>query len=74
MTSSYIILLFSMYKLTLLSYLKYKEEEILLHPQKKSQAGHNTCKHYRLFLCISLSVNYAAIRHFQALPRHVIVP
>ena len=51
-----------------------KEEEMLLPPHKTSQAGHNTRKHYRLFLCLSHSVNYATAMHFQALPRHVVVP
>ena len=50
----------------------YKEEEILLLPHKSpKQVIHNTCKHYRLFRCLSHSVNYVTIRHFQALPRHV---
>ena len=37
------------------SFPPYKEEEILLHPHKNSQASHNTGKHYRLFLCLSHS-------------------
>jgi len=43
------------------------KEEDKLHPRKISKSGHNTRKHYRMFLCLSHSV--VCIR-FKALSRH----
>ena len=49
------------------SFIPCKEEDKLFHPRKMSKSSQNTCKHYRMFLCLSHSVVYIRV---QALPRH----
>jgi len=55
------------------SFLPCKEKDKLLHLCKMSKHSRNTCKHYRMFSCLSLSVVFGCLcsHPSQTLPRHV---